>query len=75
MGLEGQGWDWDLLERLLPGVDPSVDDQIAAGAERACTELADVIALVWEQKKSDRADQPGKTVRDMLWKQEAWEWR
>lgn len=48
-------WDWDLLEWLLPSVDPSVDDQIAAGAEGARTELTDVIPLVWEQKKRDRS--------------------
>lgn len=41
-----------------------MDDQIAAGAEGARAELADVIPLVWEEKKRDRGlVQPGKTIR------------
>lgn len=80
--LEGQGWDYDfqasqkwdwyLLEWLLPGVDPPVDDQIAAGAEGARAELTDVIALVWEKKKRHQADPAWKNCQgpwDMLWEQ------
>lgn len=64
------GWDRNSLQGFLPRVDAPVDDQVAAGAEGAGAELADVVPLVckaggkqekkkWFRGRSSLEEEPG----------------